>query len=91
MSYIKSNKLNHAISKFIRSMRNRLVQKEDDGWYGWDDEEVCSTQELLDRATEKIHQMRITPTLKDAVDVANLVMFVASRLDPGKNSEKKTQ
>ena len=62
-------KLTNSLLSFYQAMLNRLLQKHDQGWRGWDDEETFPDSEVIARAKAAIDDGRY-------VDAANLLMFV---------------
>lgn len=77
---LKSKRLNKAVDDFANEMKKRLAQKEAEGYRGWNDEDVISTNELLSSARKDVigmegrYEQFTTP-----VDVANRMMMVHYR------------
>lgn len=67
---MKNKRLRKATNDFQRLMKQRLTDKEDDGFAGWDDDRFP----VLERAKRKL---RARPYwLIDLVDVANFCMMM---------------
>ena len=66
-------KLNRTVDEFTKEMKKKLTEKASKGWHGWEDLDFIPTLkgELLS------HALRVEEgQLQQAVDVANLAMFL---------------
>ncbi|MFA5158722.1 MAG: hypothetical protein WC451_06090 [Patescibacteria group bacterium] len=76
---IREKDLFNALSNFVDKMEARLIQKEKEGFFGWDDEAHLSNIELLGRITKALGERKY-------VDAANMCMMLDYR-----KAQRRTQ
>jgi hypothetical protein len=72
--------LRRCFEAFTEEMKKRLAKKEDEGFEGWDNN---TNLHLAQRAKTKVHRLEAPSDhvdVKDAIDVANLMMMLWYRL-----------
>lgn len=67
-------KLNTLLAAFSLAMKHQLLQKLDEGWWGWDEGDRADTEALLDRLIEHVERAKVD--YHQWVDVANLAAFL---------------
>ena len=65
--------LEDAVDEFAAAMKKRLLSKQKQGWYGWDQPNIYNTSNRLLRNASQV-VVRNDP--KSMVDVANLAMML---------------
>lgn len=80
---INEPKLDESVNSFFNNMRTRLHEKEEEGYTGWDDEEILPAEEMLEELIEDAKDIRVmlrhhskNEIKKAAVDIANRAMMI---------------
>jgi hypothetical protein len=75
---IKEKLLQQSFDLFIHEMYERLREKEEAGFIGWDKESVVSRNGLVQRASAKLTECALHKRncAFDAVDIANFMMML---------------
>lgn len=93
----EQQRLVKSVDDFSESMKGRLLEKLEEGFEGWDSEEIIETGDILWRVFDKIQFLiksyfkreteleEIEEQLKNCVDVSNFMMMLSKRL------QKQTQ
>lgn len=71
----ESGKLNRVVLEFSEKMKERVHEKLDEGYSGWDKNEMYNQiHTMLKKKVNKIGQLNLRN--KDFIDIANLAMFL---------------
>jgi hypothetical protein len=63
-----------AVDKFGEAMQKKLLDKLDEGYAGWDEPSVFSENDLVAKFMKAVTSSK--DLSKDAIDIANLAMFI---------------
>lgn len=75
---IREKKLKTALAMFYEEVENRLAEKEQLGFTGWDSESQCPRKSLMARAHHKMAElwMHLKSSYTEPVDVAAFMMMI---------------
>jgi hypothetical protein len=81
----KTKRLFSAVDKFSQAMKDRLSEKAEEGFKGWNNKDDVPTHELINRVVEKVDNIieqwitRRSISKKDIVDIGNFAMMLHRR------------
>lgn len=78
--YAENKALDALVFRFADAMKIRLLEKQVEGWHGWDDE-ALDVEKIRDRIYNNISGPLGSEKAIDIVDVANLAAFWWNRFD----------
>jgi hypothetical protein len=81
---IRSKKLNIAVNEFVKALKQRLAQKERQGYIGWNDDTIITTSKLEHQIEDDVFLLKNTNDgklyEKACLDIAARSMMLWNRV-----------